>query len=50
MQTKTLQARYEAAAAAIKDAEARNMSQSTVNRRYREFFKIEDECKASGAL
>jgi hypothetical protein len=40
------QTRYEAAVAKAKDAEARNLSQSTLNKRWREVFAAEDALKA----
>jgi hypothetical protein len=40
-------ARYEMARQSVKDAEARNMSASTINRRYREMFAAEDALKAT---
>ena len=40
-------ARYELARQRVKDAEARNMSASTINRRYREMFAAEDALKSS---
>lgn len=48
--TEILQARYEMARKRIQDADARGLSQSTVNKRWREFFKIEDEAKRAGCL
>lgn len=46
----TLQARYEAAAAAIKNGEARELGRTAMARRYKAFFAIEDAAKAAGAL
>ncbi len=46
----TLQARYEAAAAAIKTAEAMNRSARTMSKLYKALFTVEDEAKAAGAL
>ncbi len=46
----TLQSRYESALARIQNADALGRSQSTVNRLWREFFKIEDEAKMKGAM
>jgi uncharacterized protein involved in tolerance to divalent cations len=45
---KTTHERYEAAQKAIKDAEARNMSRSTIERRYKALFAIEDAMKSAG--
>ena len=44
--TTTPAERYEMARQRVKDAEARNMSASTVNRRYRELFAAEDALKS----
>lgn len=46
----TTQQRYEAASKAVRDAEARGMSASTLARRYRELFAAEDAAKAAGCL
>jgi hypothetical protein len=45
----TLQSRYENALARIHKANELNRSPSTMNRLWREFFKIEDEAKMKGA-
>jgi hypothetical protein len=39
-------ANYQAAVARAKDAEARNLSTSTLNKRWREVFAAEDALKA----
>ena len=44
----TLAERATLAADRVLEAEAKNMSQSTINRRYRELFAAQDACKASG--
>lgn len=44
--TQTPGQKLEAAIARIRDAEARGLSESTINRRWREYFKAEDEAKA----
>jgi hypothetical protein len=46
----TLQARYEAAASAIKTAEAKNRCARTMSKLYKALFLVEDEAKAAGAL
>ena len=46
--TMTLAERAALASNRVLEAEAKNMSQSTVNRRYRELFAAQDACKASG--
>jgi len=43
---KTPREKYEAAVARMRDAEARNLSQSTLNKRWREVFAAEDAMKA----
>ncbi len=48
MGMKTTQERYEAAQKAIKDAEARNAHRTTVARKYKALFAIEDELKGKG--
>lgn len=45
---KTTTSKYEAAVAAVKAAEERGMSQSTINKRYRAMFAAIDELKAAG--
>jgi hypothetical protein len=50
MNGETLQARYENALARIKAAEAAGRSERTVNKLWKELFKVEDEAKAMGAL
>jgi hypothetical protein len=42
----TAREKYEAAVARARDAEARNLSTSTLNRRWREVFAAEDAMKA----
>jgi hypothetical protein len=42
----TAREKYEAAVAKARDAEARNLSSSTLNRRWREVFVAEDAMKA----
>lgn len=39
--------KLEAALAAVKDAEARGLSESTINRRWRAYFAAEDAVKAA---
>ena len=48
--TNTLQARYEAAATAIKVAEAKNRGARTMAKLYKALFLVEDEAKLAGAL
>jgi hypothetical protein len=43
---KTPREKYEAAVARARDAEARNLSSSTQNKRWREVFAAEDAMKA----
>lgn len=42
----TPRAKYEAAVAKARDAESRNMSTATLNKRWREVFAAEDALKA----
>jgi hypothetical protein len=42
----TASEKYEAAVARARDAEARNLSSSTLNKRWREVFAAEDALKA----
>ena len=46
----TLQQKYELASRRVREAEAKGMSASTINRRYRELFAAEDAAKAAGVL
>lgn len=47
MKTTTTPAeRLAIAAARVREAESKNMSASTINKRYRELFAAEDACKA----
>jgi hypothetical protein len=45
---KTTQERYEAAQKAVKDAEARNAHRTTIAKKYKALFAIEDELKGQG--
>jgi hypothetical protein len=49
MKTTTTETKLETASRLVREAEEKGMSQSTINRRYRELFAIEDAIKASGA-
>lgn len=44
----TAQERYEAAAKAIKDGEARDLGRTSMAKRYKALFAIEDEIRGNG--